>query len=64
MHRDGRYGPCRSLSPPLWSSSQYKRCGGRCQVCLGCYVAESGQYGRSRAGLRIHDHKKLVPARR
>ncbi len=32
MHRDGRYGPCRSLSPPFAKQDNYKRCGTRCQV--------------------------------
>ena len=32
MHRDGRYGSCRSLSPPFAKQDDYKRYGARCQV--------------------------------
>src|SRR6266704_4207716 len=31
MHRDGRYGSCRSLSPPICKQIDYKGCGERCQ---------------------------------
>ena len=37
MHRDGRYGPCRSLSPPIVKQNDYKRCAGRCQVARGLF---------------------------
>ena len=32
MHRDGRYGPCRSLSPPIVKQDDYRGWEGRCQV--------------------------------
>src|ERR1051326_142505 len=34
MHRDGRYGPCRSLSPPIAKQDDYRGWEERCQVCL------------------------------
>ena len=39
MHRDGRYGPCRSLSPPFVKQNDYKRCGRGCQVCGSNFVS-------------------------
>src|SRR5207249_7332384 len=35
MHRDGRYGLCRSLSPPFAKQTDYRGCGARCQVSNG-----------------------------
>ena len=32
MHRDERYGSCRSLSPPFAKQNDYRGCGERCQV--------------------------------
>ena len=32
MHRDGRYGPCRSLSPPIVKQVDYRGWEERCQV--------------------------------
>lgn len=32
MHRDERYGPCRSLSPPIVKQNDYRGWEGRCQV--------------------------------
>src|SRR5438034_7828258 len=32
MHRDGRYGSCRSLSPPFCERDDYRWLGVRCQV--------------------------------
>ncbi len=34
MHRDGRYGPCRSLSPPIVKQNDYRGWERRCQVWL------------------------------